>query len=277
MRTLQTTALLLVSLVLAIAVTAASAAPTVTPILFAFGQGNPSALVVGAWSGPKWLDWEKAPKHLKSGDRYRLFARDGSSRIHAIGKPELSPASGSAYNVRIGGALAKSGPQVGLPQSAGWKVAPRPTAMLKPDSGFTRSIAELLRRKGLADPQVEIAQARRCDLDGDGSAETIFEAHSPGMDKQMQEGGPAVAGQFSIVALRQSNRTMNLVGGEIRTKGGDDTGPPQLFELTHLLDLNGDGRMEIVASTRYYEGGGANIYTWDGKRVQQVLTVSDGA
>ena len=43
-----------------------------------------------------------------------------------------------------------------------------------------------------------------------------------------------------------------------------------------ILDLDGDGKMEIVVSSRYYEGGATSIYRCDPKKVKMLLSVSCG-
>jgi hypothetical protein len=44
-----------------------------------------------------------------------------------------------------------------------------------------------------------------------------------------------------------------------------------------VLDLDGDGKMEIVVGSRYYEGEGTTIYKCDLKKVEAVLEVGCGA
>lgn len=43
------------------------------------------------------------------------------------------------------------------------------------------------------------------------------------------------------------------------------------------FDLNGDGKMEIVVSSRYYEGEATIIYQCDRKKIEDVLSVGCGA
>jgi hypothetical protein len=244
------------------------------PLVFVT-KGGTTGLVVGASFGSRWINWEKAKDHFKAGDKFRFFATTGTSSVKSVSKPVLSQASGTAYSVSVKRASQKSC-EVGLPVSTGWKTAPRKAGPVDVKDGTVRmSVVQLLRFRGIASPQFEIVQAKRCDLDGDGAFETIIEARSPGLRKEMREGGAARVGQFSLVALREHSTT-SLIAGEVRTKEGDDSGPPQLYELTHLLDLNGDGKMEIVVETTYYEGGGAQVFEWNGRKVTKVLDVSDG-
>jgi len=52
---------------------------------------------------------------------------------------------------------------------------------------------------------------------------------------------------------------------------------PRAFRVAAVLDLNGDGRMEVVVAFRDYEGGGKTIYTVTGSRANPVLSWRCGA
>jgi len=43
-----------------------------------------------------------------------------------------------------------------------------------------------------------------------------------------------------------------------------------------VLDLDGDGKMEIVVRSDYYEGGATTIYRCNPKKVEELLSVSCG-
>jgi hypothetical protein len=245
------------------------------PIVFVTSGAN-YGLVVGASNGSKWLDWKKGHVYIKGGERFRFFTTSGSSSTSTLTKPVLSQASGAAYTVTVKRAGEKS-PELGIPASVRWKLAPRAVKELpKNDAALKNSAADFLKLKGLTAPQIEIMRVRQCDLDGDGAKETLIETHSPNRRKQMQEGAASTVGQFSLVLLRQSNGKVSKVGGDINTKAGDGDGFYQYYELAHLFDLNGDGRMEIVVESSYHEGGGADIYEWKRGKVRLLVSASDG-
>lgn len=248
----------------------------VTPILFAYGDEIPTALVVGASRGSKWMGWQQAKDSIKAGSRYRFFTRSGSSSVSTVGKPVLSLASGDAYNVTVQPFVAGGKAQIGLPHSVRWNLTPRRPTTIKGTDALRKSVAELLILKGLQSPKVEIKQATRCDLDGDGTQETLIEAHNPGRWEQIRDGEAAIAGRFSAVFIRQSNGKMNQVSGEISPRDDPKSGPGEIYELAYLFDLNGDGKMEIVIETTYYEGGGAEVYEWKSGKLKLVLEASDG-
>ena len=77
----------------------------------------------------------------------------------------------------------------------------------------------------------------------------------------------------------------HLVEGEFHPKaypgkGTDDDvsfDAPNVYELSAILDLDGDGKMEIVVGSEYYEGAATTIYRCDPKKVEALLSVGCGA
>jgi FG-GAP repeat len=51
---------------------------------------------------------------------------------------------------------------------------------------------------------------------------------------------------------------------------------PNAYKLIAVLDLDGDGKMEIVVRSDYYEGGATTIYRCDPKKIEAVLSVACG-
>ena len=75
-----------------------------------------------------------------------------------------------------------------------------------------------------------------------------------------------------------------LVEGEFYPKAcpnatGDNArfNAPNAYKVIAVLDLDGDGKMEIVVGSNYYEGEEITIYRCDPKKVESLLSVACGA
>lgn len=116
----------------------------------------------------------------------------------------------------------------------------------------------------------------RFDLEGDGTDEVAITA------KRMVDGDPSPrigAGDYALVALRR------LAGGVVHTlllegefyPEAHEFAAPNEFTLTNVLDLNGDGRMEIVVDSRYYEGFAVAVFDITAAGARGVLGAGCGA
>ena len=158
--------------------------------------------------------------------------------------------------------------------NAGWNLVPRAPQFLSVANKTYRKIAaDFLRTKGIARPKIELSRIVRIDLDGDGQEEVLItgnfykrgnmEAQSPG--------------DYSFALLRRKivgGRARNiLIEGEFFTRR-DYYDPPNTREILAVADLNGDGRMEIVLDTHYYEGSWKRVFEIEGTKLTQVLEAS---
>jgi len=50
-----------------------------------------------------------------------------------------------------------------------------------------------------------------------------------------------------------------------------------VYKIAAVLDLNGDGRLEVIVHSFYYEGGETTIYRCEPDKIEPVLSVECGA
>jgi len=129
----------------------------------------------------------------------------------------------------------------------------------------------------------------RVDLDGDGEEEVLISATNyftndksddtsaaPFPEAPVQAPRP---GSYSIVILRRvvsGNVQTKLVAGEVYAKP-DESVAPNVFNLAAILDLNGDGKLEVIVHSFYYEGGQTTIYLCEPDKIEAALSVECGA
>jgi len=118
-----------------------------------------------------------------------------------------------------------------------------------------------------------IQQIYRVDLEGDGIDEVIINAGS--YNETFFYSGQE--GNYSYIILRQ------LIDGEVKNtvlSAHEYQKADQLiyvYYIQNILDLNGDGIMEIIIEGRYYEGDWYNIYDMQDGEPVNVLTYGVGA
>jgi FG-GAP repeat len=123
-------------------------------------------------------------------------------------------------------------------------------------------------------------------LDGDGEEEVLISATNYfRKDESVPIRSPAAS--YSMVLLRR------VVAGKVETqlivgefypkaypKAAQEEGrfnAPNAYEVIATLDLDGDGKMEIVVGSNYYEGEEITIYRCGPKKCEALLSVGCGA
>ena len=151
------------------------------------------------------------------------------------------------------------------------------------------AVRDFLKVRGIADPKVRITRILRTDLEGDGEEEVLISATNYFANDKSNDSSTAPfpeasiyapqRGTYSIVILRRvvdGNVQTKLVAGEVYAKP-DQSVAPNVYNLAAVLDLNGDGKLEVIVHSFYYERGQASIYRCEPDKIEAVLSVECGA
>ena len=148
---------------------------------------------------------------------------------------------------------------------------------------YLDAVRDFLKTKGIEQPKVKIDNMIRVDLDGDSGDEVLISATNYfSKDNRVPMRSPA--GSYSMVLLCRvvaGKVETQLVEGEFHANAyvrkGDSFDAPSAYNVIATLDLDGDGKMEIVVGSNYYEGQEITIYRCDPKKVEALLSVACGA
>ena len=246
-----------------------------------YRDSKPTGYLLGASVGGQWIQPKAAAGLIPGGENYRLYTLTGEVGNSVGGKPakgEEGPCSDTLY-VTLTPFPAGRGSLVAV---AGTKNAmPRKLKIASIEAqAYREAAAEILRSQGIDNPKVNLTQVIQVDLDGDGVEEVLVSATN--YQRFKPEGGltpDARAGDYSLVFLRkvvQGQVVTRIITGEYYPKAKKFNAPAE-HRIIGVLDLNGDGIMEIVLSGRYYEGEWVDAYRVDGAKITKLFSMGCGA
>ena len=218
-------------------------------------------------------------RYVKGGEKYRLYSSTGFAGESRGGKPILSQASGSAYTVTLTNRnMDDRTPLVGL--GGAWQPMPRKPAPLSTNQKvYLAAVADVLKQHGLQRATPHIEKILRVESGRQSPDFVVIEAASPGYSLSREAAtGKHQKNDYSFVLLRTlSHGAVHsyVLNGDFGHK--DATELTEKYGIAGVLDLNGDGILEIVVETSYYEGGGDEVYEVKSGRPKRVLQVEDGA
>jgi len=212
--------------------------------------------------------------YVRGGERYRLYSvaddrgiSEGSGvRVDAPGNTrfvDLTPSPNTDIDA--------------LAVCTDWNALPRkPKIQSTAQKVYQDAVRDVLNRNGIPGARVNITQLIRVDLEGDGREEVLLSATTP------RDGYPqpdSHSGDYSVVILRKivdGNVSTQILEGEFYPNPVSFNAP-NLYAVSAILDLDGDGAMEVAVSHRHYEGFGMDIFAMRGPRAVRVLTGGMGA
>ena len=275
---------------LLIAVSSVAAAPGAGTFLvgYPFQEMAPTATrqfeVLGGWGAGKWIN---GLSQVVNPSSYTLYNLAGKAGVVKGGlKSSYGVPCEQTYGVEVKAVPQRNDWWIAL--SAPWSARPRAVTMLPNSSAvYIGVVRDVLVKKGLKNPSVQLQQVVQVDLDGDRRFEIVIAAnHFDESSGQASIGElfPPVSGQagdYGLLIVRK------VVAGKLQTfeLGADvilkattsaeleqgTQNNPDRFELVNVLDLNGDGKMEIVMFNAIYEDSAVSALEWDGKKFQQRL------
>ncbi len=232
--------------------------------------------LVGAAGGGKWVASAKAKNAIKGGEQYRVYSLTERLGMVQGGKPQSAEEPCPDEQIVT---LAPKPKHGAIAMAAPWNAMPRAPKMQDTKQPvYQKAVTDYLTGKGIRDPKIHITQIVRIDLDGDGEEEVLISATNY-FAKDGRVPPSTTANSYSCVLLRRvaggKVETM-LIEGEFYPKGVHFNAP-NAYTISAVLDLDGDGKMEVMVEYGYYEGGGATVYRVTGRKPEQLLQFGCGA
>ncbi len=230
----------------------------------------------GATRDGKWIKAAQAAKSVQDGTVYRVY--DLTKQVGET-KGGIPKADEDVCPDNFAVELKPTPEHGAIALAATWNPFPRKVRSADvTQQVYIDVVRDFLIQRGIRDPKMRITKIVRVDLDGDGEDEVLISATNYfAKDDEVLLQAPR-AGSYSMVLLRR------VVAGKVRTKllagefypKPDSPSTPNMYEISAVLDLNGDGKFEIVIHSMYYEGGETTIYQCEPEKITPLLNVACG-
>ena len=234
--------------------------------------------LLGGFSQGKWLSAKDTAKALLGRETYQLCTLTRFLGRALGSKPKSNPAIevGPEFGITFNPAFKSREPVVAV--GGTWKAMPRQPRLLTDNlQPYVEAAQAVLKSKGITDPQVNLIQVIEIDLDDDGVKEVLVGARRFTMPHRSDV---LNNGDYSMVFVhKKATGAANniLVEGQFQTASRPETGLALSYQVTGLVDADGDGIMEIMVNYTYYEGGDARLFQLKGDQAELVLGEDWGA
>ena len=261
-----------------LAPTTTTAAPTTTttvaPTTTTVPPVTTSALTATAtgtlgWFDPATGEWVTAPAPDDlpevSGATFDVVTLSGVSETAAV-DVDVCETTGNALiefdpalpgEPRVSGSIAVLG--------AAWPLVPRPIVVGEPPPDRLQVALDHLASQGIDEAAPPFVQYVEADLGGEADVEAVL-----AVARGERLAGP---GDYSLVML------FGGAGSTVVAESyGDNTSPYVLHHvIAAVADLDGNGSMEVVFDTSYYEGSGSVAYEYAAGDLVDVIGGGCGA
>lgn len=250
------------------------------------GTGNPPVQVhaiveisegclIGGARDTKWVKADTFAKRLKGEQKFNLYGLEGPAGEITISKVAPNGDCDGEWSAQTS-SKAKAGIAIASPD---WNVMPRqPRAIDPKDPTYLKVVSDILKGAGISNPEVNISQAYKIDLDGDGKDEVVIAANrfAQGLHELSGVGNVASAGDYSLVFVRKiiGDKAQNIFLVKAVWLKADEGVLPRANHISAIADLNGDGVMEIVGYNAYHEGSASYVIELKSNKAIGVLECS---
>lgn len=232
--------------------------------------------LLGGYREGVWLAPEAIVEDLSVGVPYRSFDLAGfEERAEIASLPGRGAPFGACDQVEVLVEMVAPLQPLAVVLNGDWEPQPRPIEVLSPESEFyLQELEGYLLQAGVVQPEPRLEQVLRSDLDGDGADEVLL----AGTHFTLPDAHAVTPGDYSLVLVRR------LVGGQVVTERlageiytvEEALAFPPTYSLQGVLDVNADGRLEVIVHRRIWEGYGALLFEYGERGLEPALSLQCG-
>ncbi len=225
---------------------------------------------LGWWDGTGWVDADNALP-VVGGENYQVavlgLTATTTGSAQELVCERLENVGVVLANERLLGEW--PGPY-GVAISAPWTLTPHLVESVADDGTYAEFASQLLSERGLEVADPVITQLLRVDLEGDGLNEVIV------VSEEITGGLLPAVGDYSIIFMRK------VVQGDVETAVLaesivlDEETFPESFRVGSVADMSGDGKMEIIVSSAYFEGLAVEVFEYVNDDLGPVAQIATG-
>ncbi|WP_342643982.1 hypothetical protein [Rhodoligotrophos ferricapiens] len=228
---------------------------------------------LGGADGANFIAAEQIVPSLGYSQAYTLITLSGTLReVSAVGPAELTETGDceASYGVEL--ALEDDQPGVFAVAVSGHEadvksLLPKALAVKEPDERARQVLTDHLKAAGIAEPELKFKQVLSVDLDGDGQDELVINAARIGNDG-------AVAGDYSVLLVAGREKVIPIRSDVVAAaEASSEEQAASLLnnQIVAILDIDADGKYEIVTYSAFDFGDGWDAAAIRGDRAEHVL------